>query len=57
MKYQYILNKEVLFETNDPSEFMTYLMTDPKAYQAKYCVLYELLEQSSGYICNMASNI
>jgi hypothetical protein len=55
MKYQHILNNEVLFESNDASEFMLYLLTNDKAKQAKYSILYNLLEQSKEYICNMVS--
>ncbi len=55
MKYQHILNKVILFETNDASEFMLYLMNDKQAVQAKYSVFYKLLEQSNGYICEMVS--
>ncbi len=55
MKYQHILNKIVLFETNDASEFMLYLMNNKDASQAKYSVLYNLLQKSDGYICEMAS--
>jgi hypothetical protein len=53
MKYQHILNNELLFETDDPGQFVTYLMTDQKAQQAKYNVLYNLLEKSGGYICKL----
>jgi hypothetical protein len=55
MKYQHILNGKLLFETDDSHEFMFYLMTNDKAKQAKYSVLYNLLKNSSGYICNMSS--
>ena len=55
MKYQHILNKEVLFETDDVSAFFTYLLTDERAKQAKNSILYNLLEQSDGYHCIMMS--
>lgn len=55
MKYQHILNKKVLFETNDASEFMGYLLNNKQAVQAKNNILYDLLEKSNGYICEMVS--
>lgn len=55
MKYQYILNSKIVFETNDASEFHYYLINNEKANQAKNSILYNLLEQSNGYICNMAT--
>ena len=57
MKYQHILNNEVLFETNDVSIFFSYLLTDSRAQQAKNSILYNLLEQSNGYVCNMISDV
>lgn len=53
MKYQYILNNTILFETNDLSSFFHYLMTEKDAQQAKNSILYNLLEKSNGYICKM----
>ncbi len=53
MKYQHILNGEVLFETDDASKFQHYLMNDPRAAQAKFSILYNLLEKSGGYVCKM----
>jgi hypothetical protein len=55
MKYQYILNDKIIFETNDASEYMLYLLTNKEAEQIKYSVLFRLLEQSNGHICNMVS--
>lgn len=55
MKYQHSLNDKVLFETDDASVFMEYLITDPKAMYAKNSILYNLLVTSDGYICNMVS--
>lgn len=55
MKYQHSLNDQILFETDDASLFMEYLMTDPKAVYAKNSILYNLLVTSDGYICNMVS--
>ncbi len=56
MKYQYILNDVILFETNDVTIFFSYLLTEPKAEQAKNSILYNLLEKSGGYTCNMATH-
>ncbi len=55
MKYQHILNGKLLFETNNLSEFYNYLCTNEKAKQCKNSILFNLLEQSNGYICNMAT--
>jgi len=55
MKYQHILNGEILFETDDVSTFFGYLMSNPKAQQVRNSILYNLLEKSNGYICNMVS--
>ena len=55
MKYQHILNDVVIFETNNVSDFFHYLLTDSDAQQAKNSILYNLLEQSGGHICNMAT--
>lgn len=51
-KYRYILNNEVIYETDDAREFVTYLLTNPEASQAKYSVLYNLLENIGHYTCN-----
>lgn len=55
MKYQHILNGEVLFQTDDAGEFFTYLITNEKAQQAKNSVLFNLLEKSGSYICSMVN--
>jgi hypothetical protein len=56
MKYQHILNKEVLFETDNATEYFTYLL-DIKGdvSQTKHAVLRSLLEKSNGHICEMAT--
>lgn len=54
MKYQYILNNKVLFETNDAEEYFTYLITSTDK-QLMHAVLYRLLRQSGGHICNMVT--
>jgi len=54
MKYKHILNGKLLFETNDASEFFSYLM-DKETSQAKHSVLFNLLDKSNGYVCNMVS--
>lgn len=51
MKYKHIRNGELIYETNNASEFVKYLLTDPRAQQIKYSVLYNLLEKNDGYIC------
>lgn len=56
MKYQYILNGEIIFQTNNVSEYYGFLV-NRQDKQAMYSVLYNLLEQSKGYLCNMASAI
>jgi len=55
MKYKHILNGEVLFETEYPSDFVKYMLTDPRASQAKYSVLYRLLSEAKEYECKMVS--
>lgn len=55
MKYQHILNDEILIETDDLSEFMTYLINDDRAKLARFNILYNLLDKANGYICNMKS--
>lgn len=54
MKYQYILNNELLFETNDASEFYSYLINLEDYKQAFNSTMFNLLVKSKGYICNMA---
>lgn len=54
MKYQDILNKKVLFETDNAHEFMQYLMKKENN-QSLYSTLYNLLEQSKSYKCNMVT--
>lgn len=55
MKFQYILNDKVLFETNDFLEYITYLYALDDHGQAKHSVLYRLLEKSGGHICEMVN--
>ena len=55
MKYQHILNGELLFETNNVSDFFVYLNTKENN-QAKSSILYNLLEKSHGYVCNMINS-
>jgi hypothetical protein len=55
MKYQHILNNELLFETDDVSEFLSYLLNDKRAAQAKNTILFNLLDKSNGYICKMVN--
>jgi hypothetical protein len=55
MKYQHILNGKLLFETDDSSEFFSYLISTKETNQAKLSILYNLLEKSNGYICEMVS--
>jgi len=56
MKYQDILNKKVLFETNNAHEFMQYLMKKENTQSLCYTLI-NLLQNSKGYTCNMASAI
>jgi hypothetical protein len=51
MKYQYILNKELLYETNNTSEFLAYLVANSIAYT----VLYDLLKQTEKYTCELVT--
>lgn len=55
MKYQHIIDNIVQFETNDPGEFATYLLYDPKAKQDKASVLFKLLDQIGEYKCKMVT--
>lgn len=53
MKYQHILNGELLFETNDTSKYFQYLLSKGNT-QLMHSVLYRLIDQSGGYIANMS---
>ena len=55
MKYQYSLNNEVIFETNDAYEFMLFVLTDSRASQVKYNILYKLLEEKKEFKIEMVS--
>lgn len=52
MKYQYKLNGKIIFETDNLSDYCTYLYNNP---QVRDSVLYNLLDKSNGYIANMAT--
>ena len=54
MKYQYILNKKILFETNSPTEYFRYLL-NLEDNSLKNDILHDLLGKSNGYICEMAT--
>jgi hypothetical protein len=53
MKYQHIINGNLLFETDNVSEFFMYLLKFP---QERNSTLFDLLDKTNGYILNMASN-
>lgn len=53
MKYQYKLNNEILFETDNVMDFFEYIST--KDSYVRDSVLIRLLEQSKGYIVNMGT--
>jgi len=53
MKYKYILNDTVIFETNDSSEFMKFLLRDGNEH-IRNSVLHNLLEKN-GYVCDMVT--
>lgn len=53
MKYQHILNGELLFETNDTTEYFQYLLSKGNT-QLMHSVLYRLIDQSGGYIADMS---
>jgi hypothetical protein len=53
MKYQYILNGEIKFETDDVYEYMKYVQSN---YQLNQSVLFNLLLKAEGYIANMSVN-
>jgi len=55
MKYQYILNGEIMYQTDDASAFFHYLMFTEGAKQAMHSTLYQLLEKSNGHTCSMVS--
>ena len=52
MKYQYILNGTIIFETNDASTYFAYLMQHE---QLKNSVLLNLLHNAGKYTANMAT--
>ncbi len=52
MKYQYRLNGQIIFETDNISEYFKYLYENPTLRDA---VLYNLLDKSNEYIANMAT--
>lgn len=54
MKYQYILNNTLVFETNDVQEYFQFLIGRADK-QVMYRVLYNLLEKYDGYICNVVT--
>lgn len=54
MKYQYILNGKIIFQSDSVSEYYSFLV-NKEDKQTMYSVLYNLLEKSNGYICNMVS--
>jgi hypothetical protein len=53
MKYKYILNNTVIFETNDANEFMMFLLRDGNEH-IRHSVLRNLLEKD-GYVCDMVT--
>ena len=55
MKYQHILNDEILFETDNVSEFMKYLLNDPKAKYDRYRILHDLLDKAGSYSLKLVS--
>ncbi len=52
MKYQYKLNGNILFETDDCVEFMQFILADP---QISNSILYNLLDKAGEYTCSMAT--
>lgn len=54
MKYQYILNDKIVYQTDSASEFFVFL-NKPENTQERNSILYNLLEKSGGYTCNMAT--
>ena len=56
MKYMYILNNEVLFQTNSAKEYYDYIMNMEEDKYIRYTILLRLLEQSpTGYVADMAT--
>jgi len=53
MRYQYILNNKIVFETNDITEYFMFLM---KNEQLKNSVLFNLLNKAGKYTANMIKN-
>lgn len=51
MKYQYKLNDKLLFETNNVSEYVQYLIKNNVATN----ILHNLLDMNNGYIAEMAT--
>lgn len=54
MKYQFILNNVIIFETDNVSEYFSFLLK-PENVQIKNSVLYDLLEKSKSYTADMAT--
>lgn len=55
MKYQYILNGILEFETDSASDFMTFLLKEENR-QVRNSVLFNLLKKSDGYKAKMIAN-
>lgn len=52
MKYQYKLNGNIIFETDDCAEYMKFILADP---QIRSSILYNLLDKAGEYTCNMVT--
>ena len=52
MKYQYILNEKIVFETNDVKEYIDFILKDS---QLSTAVITDLLSKSDSYKCKMAN--
>lgn len=54
MKYKLIINNEVVYQTDNAEDYYIYLINH-KNQQFLQTILYNLLEKSNGYVCNMAN--
>lgn len=55
MKYQYILDGQILLETNDVLEYITFIYDLEDQGQSKHAILYDLLVKADGHVCKMAT--
>ncbi len=53
MKYQYVLNKEILFETNNPTEFFDWLNHNVPPIMRE-SILHDMLKRSNGHVINVS---